>query len=157
MSSYGPQWAQNLPQWVIFDLDGTLADIQHRLHYIKNEEKDWDKFNAACFCDEYKWKIGEMVRMFKEEMGRSIAIFTGREEKWRSLTEQWLEKRNVKYDLLEMRPSKNYASDTIIKRQMFEKHFEPKDIWLVLDDRDKVVKMWRDIGLTCLQVQFGDY
>jgi FMN phosphatase YigB (HAD superfamily) len=156
MNRFGPYWAQEFPQWVIFDLDGTLADIKHRLHYIEGEKKDWNSFNAACEQDDYKWKIGALATTFKE-IGRSIAIFTGRDENYRAHTERWLASKKVPYDLLKMRTAKDYRSDTIVKKEMFTQHFIPSDIWLVVDDRDKVVEMWRELGLTCLQVQKGDY
>lgn len=156
MSRFGPSWAQHLPQWCIFDLDGTLANITHRLHLIEQEKPDWNAFNAACVQDEYKWRIGDMLRAFKE-CGRSIAIFTGRDETYRKPTEDWLKGRRIEYDLLAMRPAKDYRSDTIIKKEMFDKYFKKEDIWLVVDDRDKVVQMWRDLGLTVLQCQKGDY
>lgn len=34
--------------FVVFDLDGTLADGDHRLHHITGETKDWRAFFAAC-------------------------------------------------------------------------------------------------------------
>lgn len=170
-----PAWAQIFPEWIIVDLDGTLCDITHRLEWVippdeyhakftpKDEYKfvpDWkpnyDKFNSLCASDEIKWKVKGIVDM-AQDAGRSVAIFTGREEKWRGKTMDWLSARNVKYDMLVMRPDKDYRSDDVIKREMFENRFNVKDIWFVLDDRDKVVKMWRDLGLTTLQVQKGDY
>jgi hypothetical protein len=170
MSIFGPYWAAEYPQWVIFDLDGTLADIKHRLHYINRPEPkmlehdtlvddwkpDWNAFNAACEQDDYKWRIGALLTTFKQ-IGRSIAIFTGRDETYRAHTERWLKNKGIEYDLLKMRPAKDYRSDTIVKLEMFQQHFVPSDIWMVVDDRDKVVEMWRELGLTCLQVQKGDY
>lgn len=162
-------WSYRSPNWVIFDLDGTLADISHRLHFIqpttlKQKCKatigeflpDWDNFNMECWKDEPKPHVIELLKMCKH-YGKSIAIFSGRMETARRRTVDWLARHDIVFDVLEMRASKDYRSDTDVKKEMFEKHFEKKDIWFVVDDRDKVVNLWRDLGLTCFQCQKGDY
>ena len=164
-----PYWSYRTPNWVIFDLDGTLADIKHRLHFIyptTAQEKfaaktgdykpDWDAFNMACEKDNTKPDIIELLKML-QFYGKSIAIFSGRMETARERTIEWLRRNGVKYDILEMRASKDFRSDVEIKSEMFFKHFTKEQIWFVVDDRDKVVDFWRELGLTCLQCQKGDY
>lgn len=164
-----PHWTYKTPQWVIFDLDGTLADIKHRLHHIhpvtpeqhKNAAEgdylpDWDAFNMACNRDEPKIHIIELLKMC-QHYGKSIAIFSGRMETAKERTIEWLHRHGIKYDVLEMRKSKDYRSDIEVKREMFNKHFDKRHIWFVVDDRDKVVELWRELGLTCLACQKGDY
>jgi len=164
-----PAWTFRTPQWVVFDLDGTLADITHRLCYIyattpeeKREElygeyaPDWDKFNMECSKDEPKNEIIELLKMC-QHYGKSIAILSGRMETAKERTIEWLHNNGIKYDILEMRRSKDYRSDVEVKREMFFKHFNIKQVWFVVDDRDKVVNLWRELGLTCLQCQKGDY
>lgn len=169
-----PQWTYNSSPWVIFDLDGTLADITHRLHYIKAPEFDaktmtpfdvdrivdfkpnWDSFNMACLGDSLKNDIYNLL-LTVQHIGKRVAIFSGRSELAKERTVEWLKRCGIKYDLLCMRQPKDYRSDTEIKKEMFEKHFNKKDIWFIVDDRDKVVNMWRELGLTCLQCQKGDY
>lgn len=166
-----PYWNRS-PEWIIFDLDGTLADISHRLKYIKIPDHDgiteneidkiadfipdWDKFNGECYKDVPKSEIVELLKMC-HKYGKSIAIFTGRMETTKERTIEWLRRNGISYDLLEMRKSKDYRSDVDVKNEMFEKHFEKEQIWFVVDDRDKVVDLWRKLGLTCLQCQKGDY
>lgn len=36
---------------VIFDLDGTIADINHRTHFVRGGNKDWESFFAGCVAD----------------------------------------------------------------------------------------------------------
>ena len=164
-----PNFTYRTPQWVIFDLDGTLADIKHRLHHInpvtpeqhKNAAEgdylpDWDAFNMACNKDEPKSHIIELLKMC-QHYGKSIAIFSGRMETARERTIEWLARNGIKYDVLEMRKNKDYRSDVDVKQEMFDKHFRRDQIWFVVDDRDKVVDLWRDLGLICLQCQKGDY
>lgn len=164
-----PNFTFITPQWVIFDLDGTLADIKHRLHNIhpvtpeqhKNAAEgdylpDWDAFNMACNRDEPKNHIIELLKMC-QRYGKSIAIFSGRMETARERTIEWLRRHGINYDVLEMRKSKDHRSDAEVKREMFFKHFNARQIWFVVDDRDNVVQFWRDLGLTCLQCSKGDY
>ncbi len=164
-----PYWTQKTPEWVIFDLDGTLAEIKHRLHLITPttaQEKfaaehgdyrpDWDAFNMACNKDEPKRHIIELLKMC-QHYGKSIAIFSGRMETAKERTIEWLQRHEIKYDVLEMRKSKDYRSDTEVKKEMFFKHFSQHQIWFVVDDRDCVVQLWRDLGLTCFQCSKGDY
>ena len=57
-----------------------------------------------------------------------------------------------------MRKSSDSRGDQIVKSEILEKEILPKyNVKLVLDDREKVVRMWRDKGLTCLQVDWGDF
>lgn len=142
---------------IIFDLDGTLADISHRLHYIKGEKKNWDAFHWACAGDKPK---NEIFRLFYElrERGvdRKIFIASGRNDLVRRPTVDWLEINGIEpggYQLI-MRENGDGTPDEILKEKwLLEGRFGPiKDIWLVFDDRQRVVDMWRRNGLTCLQV-----
>lgn len=137
---------------VIFDLDGTLADIEHRLHFIQGSVKDWDGFYAACIGDAPKPDIIELIQMC-EDAGHRIIISSGRSEDVRKETEDWLFEHDISYDELFMRPNKCYTPDQALKKAWLDQGvFGPKDdILFVVEDRDRMVKMWRDQGLTCLQ------
>lgn len=151
-----PYWGYKTPNWVIFDLDGTLADITHRLNLISGDSPDWDSFNLECFKDAPKNHVIELLKMCKH-YGKSIAIFSGRNEMSKQMTIDWLKRHDIKWDILEMRGAKDFRSDVDVKRDMFVKYFDKKNIWFVVDDRDKVVNLWRELGLTCFQCQKGDY
>lgn len=61
-----------------------------------------------------------------------------------------------------MREKGDYTPDYILKKQMLDSimkrdNFKLSDIQGVFDDRESVVKMWRDLGLTCFQVAPGDF
>jgi len=145
-----------MDRWVIFDLDGTLADITHRLHFIKGEKKDWDSFNAACKDDIPKKSIVELADMCWKA-GKKIAVFSGRSNKERDKTIRWLRDSGIHFHMLEMRPVEDFRSDYIVKKEMFERAFKVDEVDFVVDDRESVVAMWRELGLTCLQCQKGDY
>jgi len=150
----------NKPEAIIFDLDGTLADVQHRLHYIQKNTDDscvnWEAFNSACDKDEPNYDIIELTRMYMEE-GYYIIIASGRNESARNKTGKWLIKHHVHYDDLIMRPDGDYRPDEVLKSEMLDTILQHHEVHMCIDDRDKVVEMWRNRGIRCLQVAKGDF
>ncbi|MCF7982278.1 MAG: hypothetical protein K9K86_09860 [Pseudomonadales bacterium] len=146
----------------IFDLDGTLADISHRLHFIKDrglEKPDWTAFFEACGFDKPKNSVIRLARDLHRS-GAMIMIFSGRGDEVRGITERWLEDEGVPYDYLLMRPRGDYTPDEELKRSWLTTGLPEeflKKIVCIFDDRDKVVKMWRDEGYTCAQVSPGSF
>lgn len=148
--------------YIIFDLDGTLANITHRLHHIKNEEKkkNFDSFNDAMHDDSPNRHIVEIFKRMCHSVhtiNNPPIIVTGRPETHRNQTEKWLMHHGLVPHYLFMRPANDYRSDTDIKKEIVEKYIKKAPILFVLDDRDRVVNMWRELGYKCLQVQKGDY
>ncbi len=138
----------------IFDLDGTLANIDHRRHFITNGNTDWDKFYKACIEDSPNKYV---VYLFKEiqAFGHTMVICSGRSDIVRTETEVWLRSNCLYYTKLLMRKEGDFTPDEELKRCWLHNNLNcniGKDIAGVFDDRDKVVKMWRDEGLTCFQV-----
>ena len=151
----------------IFDLDGTLADISHRLHFIQppsglHEENlknacDWDAFYEACDEDKPIWPIIVMAQMLARE-GAQIAIVTGRSEKVIDKTLEWLRQHAIPCQKLYMRPEGDFRPDHALKKEWYERaKLKPENVFMVFEDRARVVPMWRELGLTCLQVKDGDY
>jgi len=88
----------------------------------------------------------------------AIIVISGREECARDITANWLQSQGVPCDLLLMRANGDYRSDDIVKEELFRRHVEPHYLVLgVLDDRDRVVQMWRRLGLVCFQVADGSF
>jgi hypothetical protein len=84
---------------------------------------------------------------------------TGRYDTYRKQTEEWLKKYAINYEKLIMRKAGDKRKDSIIKKELYEKNIKDHyDVVFVLEDRDQVVKMWREeLGLTCLQVAYGNF
>ena len=147
---------------VIFDLDGTLADITVRkeLATKSNGKLDWDVFHdpSNIKLDVPNEPVVKMAQMFTEN-GFTIIIFSGRSDKTKFTTRSWLSNNRVPFQKLVMRPHKtmNFIPDEILKKDMLDKHADIDDIFLVVDDRNKVVKMWRSLGLTVFQVADGNF
>lgn len=148
----------------IFDLDGTLALIEHRLKYVqrKVDEQDWDSFYAECISDAPNRPVIETLNALRTS-GNDIWVVSGRSDSVRVQTIEWL----IKYTELQtneltdqtliMRPHKNHTKDTELKSQFYSQ-MQPCDkdrLVAVFEDRNRIVKMWRDFGVACFQVAVG--
>jgi FMN phosphatase YigB (HAD superfamily) len=141
---------------VIFDIDGTLADCQHRRHFVEKAPKDWEAFYAGMIHDKPKPNVVALTRMLSAFM--PILLVTGRPEKWLQHTIAWLEEHGVLYEALFMRKDGDFRSDVDLKAEIYCESIAPCwNISLVVDDRTSVVKMWRELGLECWQVAEGDF
>ena len=147
---------------IIFDLDGTLADITARkeLATKPNGRLDWDVFldSSNIKLDKPNEPVIKLAQMFAEN-GFNIVVFSGRTNKTERRTRSWLTHNRVPFHKLVMRPHKtmNFIPDEILKRDMLDNHADIDDVFLVVDDRQKVVDMWRNLGLTVFQVAPGDF
>ena len=150
---------------VIFDLDGTLADITKRreMSTKENGKIDWDVFfepNNIWF-DLPNEPVITMAQLLSER--HRIVIFSGRSKVTKDETKRWLKKFDVPFDVLKMRPTSNdwkFMPDDELKQHWLDTLFpddKRKDILCVFDDRQKVVDMWRRNGVTCFQVDNGNF
>jgi phosphoglycolate phosphatase-like HAD superfamily hydrolase len=166
------------PKAIIFDIDGTLANVDHRRHFVDGThgKKDFNKFYEVMDDDGVHWDIVELLHMYHLR-DYKIIICTGRPEEYRKVTELWLHglvafaiidtysdeaKSNISpekgYHKLLMRPDdRRHEPDYLIKQDMLNELRKDYDIKLAIDDRDQVVKMWRENGIRCLQVAEGDF
>jgi len=146
---------------VIVDIDGTISKVGERLKYLNQEPKDWDSFYNDCFEDE---PIIEMVDLVYDlYLQRYQLVFcTGRRESCREKTINWFNKyfepEIAKHSKLLMRPNKDHRHDSEIKPELLKNAgVELDSIAFVLEDRNSMVKKWRELGLICLQVAEGDF
>lgn len=149
-------------KYIIFDIDGTLANVTHRLHHISTEgqKPNWDAFNDAMVEDTIENSIAQIYyRMCacKHMVNYSSIFVTGRPETHRKQTEQWLMSYKLIPDYLFMRPAGDYRPDVEIKEEILDKYIQNADILFVVDDRQGVVDMWRRHGYKVLQCQKGDF
>jgi hypothetical protein len=140
---------------VIFDIDGTLADVSERLHHIKKKPKDWDSFFQGIPQDK---AIRSMVRLCNilYESGIKIILCSGRSDQYRRETIEWLAQERVNYHELRLRGGNDRRSDVIVKREMLA-GMDRSKILFVVEDRSGVVEMWRSEGLVCLQCAPGEF
>lgn len=147
-------------KYIICDLDGTLFNVDHRLHLLYNcrEEKDYDKFHAEHINDSVNVNIADLIKAVSNFYYKEITIFfiTGRHEKFRNSTMKQLSRLGfndcVRKELF-MKPSYTVYTTDFVKDFLNTLNVDKKDILFVLDDRPATVKIYRDFGLTCLQVK----
>jgi len=143
----------NAKKIVIFDIDGTLADNNHRQYFVSDGRKEWDKFFSLMGDDLPVLPVIELCQALFASDNYEIQIFSGRPERYRRLTEQWLAWNSVP---LSMRKDGDYRPDAEVKEEMLLKlEKEGKQIAFVVDDRKPVVEMWRKHGIVCLQCAEG--
>ena len=142
---------------IIFDLDGTLALIDHRRHFVEcpREQQNWDAFYEACTNDEPNLPLMRLMSVLHEHYPH-VLIYSGRSSKVMDKTIAWLEFYKVQYDHLRMRVEEDFTPDNELKKKWAEE-WGINRIAMVFDDRAKVVKMWRELGITCLQVAEGNF
>ena len=142
---------------IIIDLDGTLCDVDHRVHHVKSKPKNWDAFNQALNQDRpHFWCIELMTAM--RSYGYKIYFVTGRGENYRKMTIDWLEHHKILFDELHMRKDQDFREDSEVKEEIYINKIEKiSQVLFVVDDRKSVVERWRKLGLTCLQCAVGDF
>lgn len=150
----------------IFDLDGTLALIEHRRQIIEDPARDdskWRRFYAACDKDEPNQaviRVMESLRRFAD-----VWIFSGRSDEVRDKTVAWLARHTsfMAHDLegpiLTMRAEGDYTPDDVLKKQWLDSMLvdDRQRLVATFDDRDRVVQMWRASGVPCFQVAPGGF
>ena len=149
---------------VLFDIDGTLADAKHRLHFIADEnrkplpKKDWEGFFNAQHLDTPRHDIVRVLNMYRKDPEVTVALLTARGEEWREMTEAWLTKHNIKYDFMVMRPLENRTDDDNLKINQI-KDLEAKGYKIIgfYEDRMRICDAARAYGLTVFQVAKGEF
>ncbi|MGD9590834.1 MAG: hypothetical protein AB7Q37_18470 [Pyrinomonadaceae bacterium] len=155
----------------IFDLDGTLALINHRLGFIQGDYKDWRAFFAACPLDGPNWPVIHTLQRLRRG-GAEIWVWSGRSDEVRAETEEWLYRygvfKNVPLlswepfrapETLLMRKAGDHRPDHHLKAEWLADVEPPeyKRITGVFEDRARVVRMWRELDIPCFQVADGEF
>lgn len=170
-----------MPRAYIFDLDGTCANIDHRLPLIvppkygfvetkpgsavvveQEFKPDWDKFYLACPADT---PIAPICHLAHSLMQREFVLFvTGRDDMVQRETLNWLRQFVAPPALLAarsklyMRKHGDHRADHIIKLEMLDAiRADGFDPIMAFDDRNAVVKAWREAGIVCAQVADGNF
>lgn len=147
-----PEYQQHeagLKSCIIVDLDGTLA--------LNRTNRDAYAVDQRVMEDDLNHPVAMVIDWARQDCNE-IIIFSGRSEASRGYTDQWLTDRKVFYDELVMRKIGDNRSDDIVKREMYEEWVKGKyNVEFIMDDRDKVVKMWRGLNLPVFQVNYGDF
>lgn len=143
----------------VIDIDGTVSDSRHRAHLAQN--KQWDAFHAASIDDP---PHPEMIRFVKDLYGAfiladgDVVFCTGRNERYREITLEWLARHDVFPTTVLMRPDDDYTRDGDMKLRMLDQHFGSreaalKSVEIVFDDSDTVIETLRNAGFVVAQIR----
>lgn len=142
---------------IIVDLDGTLCNVEHRVHHVQKKPKDWMSFNREMEKDQLYFWCFELITAMKN-LHYKIIIITGRTNDFRMQTEEWLKRHNVHFDELYMRNIQDFREDADVKEEIYRQYVEEKNqVLFVVDDRESVVERWRKLELICLQCAPGKF
>ncbi len=142
---------------IIVDLDGTLCDVEHRVHHVRGATRNWKMFNELMVHDTLNHWCFEIIEAMSQR-SYQILFVTGRAEEYRFHTQEWLNKENVKYDQLYMRGVLDQREDADVKEDIYLNLIEPFcQVLFVIDDRKSVVDRWRKLELVCLQCAPGNF
>jgi predicted kinase len=137
------------PPAVIVDLDGTLTSAAWREHHLTGRRKDWPSFFAGMGRDA---PVGPLVDLVGWVVNHAaVVLLTGRPDDHEPVVRRWLADHGVTYDLLLMRRDGDRRPDTVVKRELHRHEVAPHyDVRLAIDDRPRVIEMWRDEGVYVL-------
>jgi hypothetical protein len=147
---------------IVFDIDGTLANIEHRLDYVRSKPKNWKAFDAGIPNDAVNEPVASIFRtmtLSEIEGAYTVVLASGRNERSRQATEDWLVQNHlVGYEKLYMRKADDFRSDDIVKLEILDQIIADygRKPDMVFDDRPRVVRMWRDNGIFVFNVYQGE-
>lgn len=135
---------------IVFDIDGVVADNEHRLHHIKQKPKNWKRFNQLLPDDGLIKASKTVYDALSVSPYNTIVFVTGRSEAERRDTETWLAHNGfTKHDGLFMRPARDYRPAPEVKREILRKletlYGQKPD--MVFEDSPRVNEMWREEGI----------
>ena len=147
---------------IVFDMDGTLADCEWRVHWVRQSPPNWDQFFAGAIDDK---PIKPTLEVYKGLLSSFyVEIWTGRPERCREMTVNWFKRYGYgpgyqnATERLRMRPDDSRITDVELKEGWLEEvRLEGNQVDAVFEDRKPVVDMWRENGVICYHVGGGDF
>ena len=134
------------PNIVLFDIDNTLANMDHRLHYLDRGHVDWVEFENEAIYDQ---PIVETIKMAQacNALGLQVWCWSGRSERIRKVTEVWLKTNAVPYQQLLLTPVDNKTPMPLVKLRWLDNAPVPRDrVICAYDDDPNVVNVLRERG-----------
>ena len=144
---------------IVFDIDGTLANIEHRLHFVRSKPKNWPAFDAGIPNDKVNEPVAAIFWAMLARNNVDIVLASGRNERSRKATEDWLKANHLTgWQKLYMRKADDFRGDDIVKKEILDEIIADygRKPDMVFDDRPRVVRMWRDNGIFVFNVYQGD-
>ena len=145
----GSSTSPGRPPAVVIDLDGTLTSAWWREHHVTGGRRDWRSFFAGMTRDAPVRPLVDLLAWVASEA--AVVLLTGRPEEHETVVRAWLTEHGVAHDELLMRPTGDRRPDTVVKRKRYRREIAPRyEVRLVVEDRPRVIEMWREEGLYVL-------
>ena len=155
-------------KYILCDIDGTISKVGERLKYLQQDPPDWDKFYEDCFEDAPIQPIIDIINALslhgRNASGESydLVFCTERRESVREKTKEWLFNNVDEFygelSFLLMRPDNDHRHDTEIKPELLAAAgIRPENTAFIIEDRNSMVKKWRELGFVCIQPAEGDF
>lgn len=146
----------NRPKAVIFDMDGTLADVSGLRHYVQggpgnNYKKDFDSFHSESAAAPPNQDVVNMARQF-DQSGHKVVVVTARSARYRPHTAFWLADNHVPSDAMYMRPDGDHRPDYEVKKDILGRINRSYDVVHAVDDNPNVLKLWHEHGIPTTRV-----
>lgn len=139
----------------IYDVDGTLANVDPYLHHVRGSNRDYDAFHGASIDALPNVEVVEMLNNSVSD-GHSILVVTSRKEKYRGLTSMWLAKNNIRSHGLFMRADDDNRPDYEAKKDMLDKITKLWNVTYAVDDNPNVIKLWEDHNILTTKIGTWD-
>jgi hypothetical protein len=142
----------------VFDVDGVLSDAAGRQHYLdaSTGKRDWKAFFAASGDDPLIEEVNRLLSLLDAKL--LIVLLTARPVTVRPQTLAWLARYDVRWDLLVMRPDREYQPSLEFKRSMVGPLRDAGlDLRIAFEDDRRNVAMFRSCGIPCVYIHSGYY
>lgn len=143
------------PTAYIFDVDGTLANVDPFLPFIRNGNKDYDSFHLLSIDAIPNFDVVQMLNNAYSD-NNAIIIVTSRKEKWRGLTSLWLKNNNISSDALFMRLDNDDRSHYDIKKDILDRISQMWDVVHAVDDHPDIIRLWEENGISTTKIGTWD-
>ena len=141
---------------VIFDIDGVLADASARQHFVRGSQPDWEGFFNACNDDPLIDEVAELLKVIDGKF--SVVLLTGRPLSVQEKTRNWIEHHGIRWDLLIMRNSGDYAAARNFKRgEIVKLRSQGMTLRLGFEDDARNVEMFTEEKVPCVYLHSGYY
>lgn len=139
----------------IFDVDGTLANVDPYLYHVRGSNRDYDAFHEASIDALPNIEVLEMLNNAVAD-GHAILVVTSRKEKWRGLTSMWMALNDARSHALFMRSDEDNRPDYEAKKDMLNKILEHWVVVHAVDDNPNVIRLWEDHGIPTTKIGTWD-
>lgn len=143
------------PSAYIFDVDGTLANVDPYLHHVRGPNKDYDAFHEASIDALPNFEVVEMLNQAFFDQ-QHIIIVTSRKERWRGLTSYWLAKNDIGHHALYMRGDDDFRADYEVKGEILGKIKKHWNVVHAVDDSPSILRLWFEHGIATTKIGTWD-